>query len=872
MPSDSIGRLDLNGTWKLRWNSGQRGGKPEYATREQTDMDRYIDAAVPGEVHLDLWREGWIADPYVETNVLAARWVEEFLWSYRREFVVPARALRGRSWLVFQSLDLVATIYLNGREIGSHANVFHPCRIETTGKLRKGRNLLTVKLDSGLWSVADKPAEPYVSFADQRLHKRHWLRKPQSQFEWDWAPRLVNVGITGDVALEYTHAAARIDQLVPLAELSPDLRRGTVRVRLFVQGLKDKPSRGELTVEIVETGQRVTAKVQIAPGLAACETTVAVENPCLWWPVGHGRQHRYTVRATLRIDGQTIGRKESRIGFRHVRINQDPHPAGGRYFVIEINGRQIFAKGGNFAPADIIYARIDRDRYDRLTDRALEANFNCLRVWGGGLYESDDFYDLCDRKGILVWQEFIFACSRYPATDIDFHNSVRAEATHNIRRLACHPSLIVWCGNNENEWGCWEWGYDKSGAVLPDYSLFHLTLPRILAEEDPTRFYQPSSPFSPDLQQPNRDDVGDQHPWSVGFANTDFRDYRKMACRFPNEGGILGPTSLPTMLACVGEKDRKRGPQSRGIGFGGSIGSFAWQVHDNAIADWEEPSWTDRMIDQWLGRNIRKMTIAEFVYWGGLVQGEGLREYCDNFRRRMFDTSSAIFWMYNDTWPATRSWSIVDYYLRRNPSFWAVKRALAPISLVVAQEDGQTIVFGVNETQETVTGELQYGVFNLAGGLPVDLRANVSLAPNASTRLAEFPVSRWKRPKSSMAFAVLRRHGGAPKADRGPRPGAMGRGAPTSALGTPKVLARNRLFLPFFKEMNWPAAHVRVRVRAGQAVFTSRTFAWGVCLDLDGDRPLADNFFDVYPGIPHAIPWKGKQPPTILKVERGLTT
>lgn len=823
--------MDLNGTWKLRWTDGQRG-KMEYANGEEMDPVRYLDAQVPGEVHLDLWRQGLIADPYVGLNCLSARWVEECIWSYRKEFDAPDEALQGRAWLVFEGLDLAATIVLNGQEVGRHKNAFYPCRLDVSGKLRAGRNILAVHLDGGLYEVADKPVAGWHNALDTRLHKRHWLRKPQCQFSWDWSTRLINVGIFKPVRLEWagmTGAAARVrvDQLVPLVELSSDLKNGTVLARLFIEGLTDRSVQGKLTVELLETGRQVTGEVEIRPGLHPSELSLQVPSPKLWWPVGHGEQSLYTLRVTLAVDDQVVGQKTAMVGFRYVKVNQDVHPESGRYFVFEINGKPIFCKGGNFVPADMIFARLDRRRYDQLTDLALEANFNFLRVWGGGLYESDDFYEWCDRKGILVWQEFIFACAKYPITDQAFFDDVKIEAIYNIRRLASHPSLIAWCGNNEMEQAAWDWGYDR-GVVYPDYSFFHLTLPRLMAQEDPTRYYQPSSPFSPDHQKPTLDDVGDQHPWSLGFTNNDFREYRKMICRFPNEGGILGPTALPTMLACL-----PPGQQA--------VQSFAWQVHDNSMASTGQPCFPDQMIQQWLGRDPLKMSIEEFTYRAGIVHGEGLREYCDNFRRRMFSSSSAIFWMYNDCWPATRSWTIVDYYLRRTPAFHFVRRAMAPLHVVVAQEGSRIIVFGINETPTTVNAELRYGIFNLAGGdLPMDRSVKVALPPNRSTELASFALKEWIDPHRSAAFAQLSDDG--------------------------KLLARNRLFLPLFRELKWASAEPRISVREGQAIFESSIFAWSVCLDLTGEIPLSDNFFDLYPGVPYAIPWSAPQPPRILWV------
>jgi beta-mannosidase len=234
------------------------------------------------------------------------------------------------------------------------------------------------------------------------------------------------------------------------------------------------------------------------------------------------------------------------------------------------------------------------------------------------------------------------------------------------------------------------------------------------------------------------------------------------------------------------------------------------------------------------------MSIEDFVYWAGLVQGVGLREYIDNFHRRMFDTSSAIFWMYNDTWPAVRSWTIVDYYLNRTPAFCAVKRAMAPVNVVVARENDDIAIFGINETRESISRELRYGVFNLAGGYPIDKKQSVELKPNASTRLASFPASQWTNQEASAAFAMLSSNG--------------------------KVIARNRMFIPLFKELKWSSANVRVKLHGGNAIFESDAFAWGVCLDLNGETSLPDNFFDVYPGVPQVIPWKESHAPKILRL------
>lgn len=817
----------LDGRWRVRFSDYQRG-RPEYAERDDpVDEARYLDATVPGAVHIDLMRAGLIQDPRIGTNVLAARWVEEQIWSYRKLFDAPEPASVGmRAWLVFESIEGVGRVVLNGRTIAEHANSFLPLRIEVTGMLRARGNVLTVHVESGLWHVADKPGASWFhhNAKDQTLHKRHWLRKVQSQHSWDWAPRLMNVGL-GSVRLDFTHDPIRLERLIAISRLDDDLSRGAVEVRAWIENLTDGPIEVELSAAVDAASAPMTSRLTIPPGLHRIDTLIPVDAPALWWPIGHGAQTLYDVRAAVRAGECTIEAPTRRVGFRHIRIDQSPHSAGGRWFVLQINHRSIFCKGGNLVPADIILADIDRSRYETLVDRAIEANFNMLRVWGGGLYEHDDFYDLCDERGILVWQEFIYACSKYPLQDKAFRESAIAEARHQLRRLAHHASLVIWCGNNENDVAVADnWAGMADTPVASDFEFFHQTLPRLCRDEDGTRFYQPSSPFSPDLAHPNDPLRGDQHPWQVGIHNMDFRDYRKLPCRFPNEGGFLGPTSLPTMLECLPEGQR-------------FIQSFAWQLHDNSVDSWVEPSGVDAMTQLWLGIDCRSLSIEQYAYWGGLIQAEGLREYIDNFRRRMFDSAAAVFWMYNDVWPAVRSWTVVDYALRRTPSFHPVRRAFAPISVVLAEQEDAIVVFGINDTPHEQTLELRYGVFRFSGTYPVDERLSVVLPGNASTELARLPRSTLASPTEMAGFAELRRDG--------------------------NVVARNRLILPLYREIDWPVATIDARVENGEAVFSCDVFALQVCIDLDGAGAVSDNFFDIFPGTATRIPWPAPETPVV---------
>lgn len=818
----------LNGVWKLCWSTGQRGGTP-YVLKHPDDREwlweiqgkkrtlpgraenaRWMDAQVPGEVHLDLLREGRIDDPYVHGNVLKARWVEECVWHYRRVFTPPREALEGRAFLRFDCLSLTAAVYLNGEEIARHNNSFYPLHVDVSGRLRPGENELLVRLESGLFDVCDRPIrQAWVASGtvDILLHKRMWMRIPQSHTEWDWSPRLLNVGIQGAVSLLWDPEVV-IEQAAVSSQVREDLSAAQVRGRLFpAAGCGTK---GECTLEMTVGGQRVSRVFDSLPA-GGLEVSMTVENPRLWYPAGCGEQALYPVTLRLLCGERVVYEKQTETGFRHVRVDQRPHPEGGRYFVVHINGRPVFLKGANFVPADMITAAITPERYAVLVDRALEAHFNVLRVWGGGLYEAESFYDQCSRRGILVWQEFISACGDLPVHDEGFVSDITREIRYQARRLSRHPSLFAWCGNNE----------------IPPYGIdwYMKTLPAIIREEDPEKYYQPSSPYT-DPEGAETADIweassGDQHPWSVGFLNKDHRDYRRMACRFPNEGGILGPVSLPTMLDCVSPE-------------GDYAGSFAWQVHDNMLAFQKDGSSPDEDTAFWLGLRPADLTLSEYVFAGGFVQGEGLADYADNFRRRAFDSACAIFWMYNDTWPCVRSWTIVDYRLNRTPSFYAVKRAFAPVRVVLVQEDGGAAVYGVNAGLEPVEAVLRFGAFRCGGTYRRDETRTVTLPPNASVRLIWF--GGWREEALDIPFALL-----------------------TDREG--RELSRNRLLTRRYWEYPLGPAALRRRAGEGGTVLESDVFVLGVCLDLEGEKPLEDNLFDVFPGIPTVL--KGEAPPVI---------
>jgi len=772
---------------------------------------------------------GLLQDLNIGLNSLSARWVEEQFWVYRRGFHVRAENLKGSQWLIFEWLEHAASVWLNGAEIGRHANSHRRAVFDVTGRLREGENLLIVVVESGLHHAHDVPVDGYAFDRYAQITRRPLLRKAQYQCGWDWNPRLMNVGILGDVSLECSDVPV-IHEVSITANLDQALQNATLLCRVFLRHPAPCISVPvSLSLAVPESGRETSQEVTLSAASSAvtCHAlSLDLPRPVLWWPAGLGEQKLYDVRVELKAgrDKVTLDRQ---VGFRSIEVGQSPHPDGGRYFVMRVNNQPVFCKGANWVPPDLLPSRVSAKHYEELVRAAAAANFNTLRVWGGGVFAPEPFLDACDRHGILIWHDFLFACARYPADDPAFTAEVEAEVREAVRRMSHHPSLAVWCGNNEVEWGDREWGYAHRRPIWPHHALFHHHIPATLAEEDPSRFYWPSSPWSPDFAAPNDPSTGDQHPWGVSILNpgpADFHLYRTYTDRFPNEGGVLG-AALPATLQAFLPEDQQH------------LLSLSWVHHDNPIAYRASQEGcrgrTYETFRYWTGLDPLTLAMEEYALLSGLLQAEGLTEYVVNYRRRKFSSASAIFWMYNDSWPATHSWTIVDYCLRRRVSYHPVRRAFQPVSVVTVDEGERIVWYGVNDTLQEWTGTLRHGVFFLKGGYAHDAEVRVSIPANASAPLAALPKTVWEEAgiHRSGAFGVL-------LADR-------------------QIVAYHRLFLHPFHELELVPATVDVKRLASEASFRCETFAWGVCLDTTGSHEYADNCFDLLPGLRYTVPWPG---------------
>ncbi len=652
--------------------------------------DARVPATVPGSTHLDLLAAGLIPDPFLDRNEESLTWMHRADWRYELTFVARAPTGNERVDLVFEGLDTVAAVELNGLPVGTAANMHRTHRFDVRHLLRDGDNELTVTFSSAL-TYAEQ-VEQELGWRDHAYpHPFNMIRKMACSFGWDWGPDLQTAGIWRPVRLEYWRTA-RLASVRPQVTIDPD---GTGRVEVHADVERGETRTQRLWLVAKVDGR--TARVPFSGDKAV--VTAFVPDARLWWPAGHGDQPRYDLSVSLEVDRKTIDATTHRIGFRTITVDTEPDEIGTP-FTFVVNGRRIFAKGANWIPDDHFLTRITRDRLACRVDQAVEANFTMLRVWGGGSYETEDFYDVCDERGILVWQDFPFACAAYPEEE-PLWSEVEAEARENVARLTGHPSLALWNGNNENLWGFADWGWsDQLGGKTWGLRYYAELLPAIVAELDPTRHYAPGSPYSPGDRHPNHADHGTRHEWQV-WNQIDYAHYRDHVPRFCSEFGFQGPPTWATLSSWV--HDEPLTPTSAGF--------LLHQKADDGSGKLER------------GLAAHLPLTADFADWhwaAQLNQARAVSFGIEHFRSWWPRTAGALVWQLNDCWPAT-SWAAIDSEGRRKPLWYALRRAFAPRLLTVQPRESRPVLFLVNDHDEPWSGGVRVQRQSFAGAVQVEI-------------------------------------------------------------------------------------------------------------------------------------------------------
>ncbi|KAJ4108671.1 hypothetical protein NW768_012148 [Fusarium equiseti] len=652
--------VDLATGWKLKRSDE---GDDTWMTVEK----------VPTVVHLDLLNHKRIPDPFIGTNELGVEWVGEHSWTYETTFDGPAISNDAQAYLLFDGLDTFAHVRLNGTIILESNNMFLSHRVEITTLLQQSKsNTLSIEFDSALLAgrALEKEHSEHRFVAFNGEASRLAVRKAQYHWGWDWGPVLMTAGPWRPVRLEISHthiSNVRVDY-----DVSDDLSIITGKIVADIEGLVD-----EIIFTIRCGGQdilRVTQEAENGTNVSEFK----LENPNLWYPAGYGEQCLYSIAINASYQGTALNTWETKTGFRksHLVQERDNH---GQSFYFRINNIDVFCGGSCWIPAHSLLPSLEPDKYRAWLQLMIDGNQVMTRVWGGGIYEDDAFYDICDELGILVWQDFMFACGVYAVWPA-FSDSIKAEAENNIRRLRHHPSIIIWAGNNEDyqvqEQCHLDYDYDDKNpenwliSNFPARYYYEHLLPSVMEKETPGTQYWPGSPFS--NGKPSDDlNIGDVHQWNVWHGTQEkYQRYGEIGGRFNSEFGLAAFPVLKTVAGFV-ENQEDLYPQSHVLDF-----------HNKADGH-------ERRIATYVMENFCfSSDLATWVYLTQLAQSEAMTYAYRNWRRQWGENrrcGGALVWQLNDCWPAT-SWSIVDHYLRKKPAFYVIKRALCPIAVGVQRE------------------------------------------------------------------------------------------------------------------------------------------------------------------------------------------
>ena len=675
-------RIDRNQNWKLR------------IMDDTIDAGAYIPAIVPGSVYNDLINAGRMEDPYWRDNEMEALELMKNDFEYRGSIDVDADELAGadEAILRFGGLDTIADISLNGRSLGSVNNMHRVWEYPVKDLLKDKDNELVIIFHSPVKYIDEQFKEdPAILGTEDAMRGFPKIRKGHYMFGWDWGPRLPDAGIWKEVEV-LALKKARIESVYVRQEFNEGLTEAKLRFDACVKkeaktvAKTVEPSLCLLVTIIDPDGNKLYDKADISSG-------ISIEDPKLWWPNGLGDQPLYTVRVELvDNDGEVLDEWERRIGLRKMEMSTVKDEYGSEFAHV-VNNVKFFAMGADYIPEDNILSRCSRERTYELLNQCVAANFNCIRVWGGGLYPSDDFYDACDELGLVVWQDFMFACANYRLTR-DFEENILAELRDNIRRLRHHASLGLWCGNNEMEMFVdkGEWG--AKNEIKSDYvKMYEYLFPRLLETEDPDRFYWPASPScGGGFDEPNSPDRGDVHYWDVWHGNKPFTEYRKFYFRYLSEFGFQSFPSIKTIETFTEPSDR-------------NVFSYIMEKHQrNASANGKIMNYMEQIF-------LYPTDLDTLIYASQLLQAEAIRYGVEHFRRNRGRCMGTVYWQLNDCWPVA-SWSSIDYYGRWKALHYYAKRFFAPFMISCEEEGLLTQTMNTNAEPFEVKKSIRLSVAN----------------------------------------------------------------------------------------------------------------------------------------------------------------
>ena len=671
--------------------------------------ETYYPAAVPGSVYTDLINAGRLEDPYWRDNEMTALELMKNDFEYRGTFDADKEELKDADDVIlrFNGLDTLADITLNGVSLGSVNNMHRTWEYRVLNLLKEEGNELVIVFHSPVNFIAKEfEADPAILGTEDAMRGFPKIRKGHYMFGWDWGPRLPDAGIWRKIELLKV-VKSRLTSVYISQKISEDFSEAVLNISTKAE-VEEKPSGhilnkkttyNEYTLLSDDPDFKVNITVTAPNGeriIINADGTkpVTIEKPELWWPNGLGKQPLYTVlvELVLKENGKVIDTCEKRIGIRELKISTAKDEYGSEFAQV-VNGVKYFAMGADYIPEDNILSRTNPERTRKLISDCAAANFNSIRVWGGGLYPDDSFFDACDEYGLVVWQDFMFACANYRLTE-EFEENIMQELKGQIRRLAHHASLGLWCGNNEMEMFVDQGTWGAKNEIKSDYvKMYEYLFPRLLKEEDPDRFYWPASPSSGGaFDYPNDPNRGDVHYWDVWHGNKPFTEYRKFFFRYLSEFGFQSFPSIKTVEKFTLPEDR-------------NVFSYIMEKHQrNAAANGKIMNYMEQTF-------LYPNNLDTLIYASQLLQAEAIRYGVEHFRRNRGRCMGAVYWQLNDCWPVA-SWASIDYYGRWKALHYAAKRFFAPLMISCEEDSLLNQSMNVNEEPFEVKKAIRLNVTN----------------------------------------------------------------------------------------------------------------------------------------------------------------
>ncbi|RAR50238.1 beta-mannosidase [Flavobacterium lacus] len=679
---------------------------------QQNEVKKH-KATIPGTVHTDLFQNQLIPDPFFGANEKELQWIENENWEYETYFALSESEFKNQNIdLEFEGLDTYATVFLNGNVVIEANNMFRKWIVSAKSNLKIGTNHLKISFHSAVQKGKEEAKKLAYTLPEK---ERVFVRKAQYQFGWDWGPRFVTAGIWKEVHLKCWNKA-KIENILYEQKL---LNSEIAKLNCVFTITTEKSGKYQIRL-----GEK-PFPFQLKKGQNTVKIPIEIPNPILWWCNGLGVPHQYIFRFSLEQNGAILDEKELKIGLRTIELVQE-NDQKGKSFYFRLNGKPLFMKGANVIPPDSFLPRVTDSVYRSMVKEAKNANMNMLRVWGGGVYADDAFYDACDSNGILVWQDFMFACAMYPG-DEQFVENVKQEVIDNVIRLRNHPSIALWCGNNENEEGWHNWGWQKqfnysksdSTKVWNDYQkVFHDLIPKTLdslLSKTENRYW----PSSPSLGWGRKESLtqGDVHYWGVWWGKEPFEIYNQKVGRFVSEYGFQGMPNLETLKKVISDEDL-------------NFTSEAFKNHQKHPIGFET-------VNEYMERDYRvPKNIEDYTYVSQLLQARGMQIAIEAHRRAKPYCMGTLYWQLNDCWPVT-SWSSMDFYGNWKAFHYQAKRSYENLLLAVQEENEQYKVYLVNDIFEKKAGKLELELLSFNGESLWETSKKIGVDENSSSVIYE---------------------------------------------------------------------------------------------------------------------------------------